>query len=95
MRLTACWRKPRADIAGIIKGLRQGSNQQRSVIDDEARKAREALKEVSERALSIEEELPGKDLATGYTDSLRPLEPRRGAGRRWRFSWASLRQAGK
>jgi DNA mismatch repair protein MutS2 len=65
----------KADIAAIVKGLRQGSNQQRSVIDDEARKAREALKEVSERSLSIDDELSGKDLATGYTDSLRPLNP--------------------
>ncbi len=63
----------KADIAAIVKGLRRGSNQQRSVIDDEARKAREALKEVSDRTLPIEEELPGRDLAAGYTDSLRPL----------------------
>ena len=65
----------KADIAAIIKGLRQGSQRQMSVIDDEARKAREALKEVSDRALSIEEELPGQDIAGGETDSLRPLNP--------------------
>jgi DNA mismatch repair protein MutS2 len=65
----------KADIAVIIKGLRQGSERQMSVIDDEARKAREALKEVSDRALSIEEELPGQDIAGGETDSLRPLNP--------------------
>jgi len=45
----------RGDIAVIIKRLREGSRLQRSVIDDEARKAREALKDVSDRALSIEE----------------------------------------
>jgi DNA mismatch repair protein MutS2 len=65
----------RGDIAVIIKRLREGSRLQRSVIDDEARKAREALKDVSDRALSIEEELPGRDMAGVATDSLRPLKP--------------------
>ncbi len=65
----------KADIAAIVKELRQGSYQPRSVIDDEARKAREALREVSDRAPAIEEELPGADASTGYADSLRPLEP--------------------
>jgi len=48
----------KADIAAIVKGLRQGACQTRSVVDDEARKAREALKEVSDRALPLRRSCP-------------------------------------
>jgi len=65
----------KADIAAIIKELRKSSQLQMSAIDDEARKAREALKEVSERGRPIEEELSGQDIARGEIDSVRPLNP--------------------
>ena len=65
--------KARGDISTIIKGLHACSRQERSVIDDEARKAREALKEVSESMLSIDEELTVTDTVREGMYGLKPL----------------------
>lgn len=66
-------REARADVASIIERLRQSAGRQRSIIDDEARKAREGMKEVREKILPIAEELSDSDLSTEHTERLRPL----------------------
>ncbi len=66
--------RARDDIVSITKGLRASAHQQRSVIDDEARKAREALKEVAERALPVDETWSGIDSIGEETDSLKGLK---------------------